>query len=385
MVSLSNHERWRRALQLPVAMHPLDDPGLYSLVDPADMLGRLRELPRQCREAWRRAQPFALSLDRRPVARVLVLGMGGSAIAGDMLAALVAGESPVPVLVLRGYDLPPGLNEDNLIIASSYSGETEETLSAFQQALATGAGKLAVTSGGRLEALARERSVPVFRIEHPGPPRAALGYSLMPLLAVARRFGLLSLDDADVEEAAAVMGWPQARAGRVEKAGLLREIDAATPAAENPAKALAERLLGRLPVVYGAGFLSPVARRWKTQLNENSKVWSSWEELPEADHNAVVGYRLPEEVRRQAFVVLLHSSHLHPRTLLRYEATRELLQEAEVEHETIEAHGRGPLAQMLSLALYGDYVSYYLALLQGVDPTPVPAIEALKKQLAQGT
>jgi len=352
-------------------MHPLDDAALYARLDPADMLGRLRELPCRCREAWQEAQAFTRALNPRPLSRVIILGMGGSAIAGDLLAALAALESPIPVLIQRGYELPPDMGEDVLVIASSYSGETEETLAAFRQALATKAQKLAMASGGQLLGLARREGVPAFTINHPGPPRAALSHSLMPLLAVACRFGLLSLGDGEVEEAVAAME------------GLLKLIDAPVPAAQNPAKALAQRLLGRLPVVYGAGFLSPVARRWKTQFNENSKVWSFHEELPEADHNAVVGYRLPEEVRKRAFILLLHSPHLHPRILLRYEATRGLLVEAGVEQEVIEARGRGPLAQMLSLVLYGDYVSYYLALLQGIDPTPTPPIQALKERLAK--
>jgi len=142
------------------------------------------------------------------------------------------------------------------------------------------------------------------------------------------------------------------------------------------------RLQGHLPVVYGAGILAEVAHRWKTQLNENSKLWCFWEELPEANHNAIVGYRLPEAIATQAFVIFLRCAALHPRIRLRYEFTRQAVDEAGVLNETVDAEGKSPLAQMLSMIFFGDYVSLYLAILAGVDPSPTTAIADLKRWLA---
>jgi len=258
-----------------------------------------------------------------------------------------------------------------LLIASSYSGNTEETLSAFQTALGSDSKKLVITTGGQLLATARANGIPAFVFRYESTPRAALGYSLMPLLAIAAKLGLIEEKSADVAEAIAVME------------ELLRRIGEDVPLAENPAKQLATRLHGRLPVIYGAGLLTDVARRWKTGLNETSEMWAFFEELPEVDHNAIVGYGLPEDIARAAFVVFLRAPSLHPRVLLRYEYTRRALAEAGVECETVEALGSSPLAQILSSVFFGDYVGLYLAVLNGVEPTPTAVIAGLKDWLTQ--
>lgn len=334
------------------------------------MLAAVRGLPQQCRSAWEQAQAFEPG-DLGGILRVVVLGMGGSAIAGDMLRVLMQRESAVPVFNVRQYELPPFIDERTLLIACSFSGNTEETLSAFEQALATPARKLAITSGGRLLATARANGVPAFTFTFAGEPRAALGFSLMPLLAVAGKAGFMQGVGRDVEEALAVM----------ERQ--LGAIGEQVPAADNAAKRLAERLHGRLPVIYGAGFLTEVAHRWKTQLNESSKVWCFYEELPEANHNAIVGYGLPGEIAERAFVVFLRSGSLPPRVLLRYEFCQRALRAAGVDFEEMEAPGESALAQMLACVLFGDYVSYYLALLNEVDPTPTTVIDELKAWLAK--
>jgi glucose/mannose-6-phosphate isomerase len=349
----------------------LDDPTTYERLDAQDMRAIVRHLPRQCSAAWKEAQTFELPDDYRDIDRVVILGMGGSAIAGDLLRALAALESPVPIVGHRAYDLPLLVDSHTLLIASSYSGNTEETLSAFQIALGGDAKKLVITTGGRLLADARANGIPAFVFHYESTPRAALGYSLMPLLAVAGKLGLIQDKSADVADAIAVME------------ELLRRIGEDVPHAENPAKQLADRLHGRLPVIYGAGLLTDVARRWKTGLNETSEMWAFFEELPEANHNAIVGFGLPPEIAKAAFVVFLTAPSLHPRTLLRYDYTRRALAEAGVECETVEAMGQSPLAHILSTVFFGDYVGLYLALLNGVDPTATAVIAGLKDRLAQ--
>jgi glucose/mannose-6-phosphate isomerase len=162
---------------------------------------------------------------------------------------------------------------------------------------------------------------------------------------------------------------------------LAGRLNEGIPLAQNPAKKLATKLAGHLIVVYGAGILSQVAYRWKTQFNENSKTWAFHEVFPELNHNAVVGYQFPRELAAGAFVILLGSNSINPRILVRSQLTAELLTRVGIEHEVVPAEGASPLSQMMSLVLFGDYVSCYLALLNGVDPWPVEAIDQLKEQL----
>ena len=352
-------------------MIDLDDPKVYEEHDPADMRGRIRELPQQCLKAWQQALGFELPSGYSSVNKVAVLGMGGSAIGGDLLSSLVAAESKVLISVNRDYDLPAYVDGNTLIIASSYSGMTEETLSSFTQALSTPAKKVVLTTGGKLKALAEQKGIPVFTIDYIAQPRAALAHSFFPLLGICQRLGLVSDKTGEVAEMAQVLESLQAT------------IDDARPTSRNPAKQLATKLHSRLMVAYGAGILSPVAQRWKTQMNENSKAWAFHEAFPELNHNAVVGYEFPPELAQRAFVILLRSQHLHPRTLIRYEVTAELLRQANVSYEIVDGLGESALSQMMSLILFGDWVSYYLALLYETDPSPVRVIDYLKKRLAE--
>jgi glucose/mannose-6-phosphate isomerase len=349
----------------------LDDERTYQRLDPAGMRERIQELPRQCSDAWALARELEMPQAYRQVQRVVILGMGGSAIGGALLAGLVADECPVPVLLVAGYDLPACVGSNSLVVASSYSGNTEETLSAFVQALDRRCPAVALTTGGRLEEIAREEDVPLIRFTYRSAPRAALGYSLTLLLGLLSRLGLIRDHGEDLEEALAVMGARQ------------ENLQPRAPMAQNPAKRLAQQLHGWLPVVYGAGFLAAVARRWKGQFNENAKSWAFWEELPELNHNAVMGYGLPTAVRDQVSVLLLRSPLDHPRVQARWEATRGLLLGEGVGVEVIWGQGERRLAQMLSLIHLGDYVSLYLAILNGVDPSRMEAIEDLKRRLAQ--
>lgn len=351
--------------------YDLDDLATYESVDPSGMRERIAELPAHCADAWRLAQALRLPESYRDVRQVVVLGMGGSAIGGALVGALVAEECPVPILGVGGYELPAYVGPEALVVGSSYSGKTEETLSAFQQAMARGCRLVAIATGGDLAALAEERGYPLLKFPPCLAPRAAIGYSVVLLLGLLYRVGLVRDYGEDLDEAVAVL----------EEWG--RELRPEVPTARNPAKRLAGQLVGRLPVVYGAGFLAPVARRWKGQFNENAKQWAIWEEMPELNHNAVVGYGMPEGVREQAYVLMLRSRLDHPRVRARWEVTRELLLREGIAVDEIWGRGESRLAQMLSLVHFGDYVSLYLAALNGVDPTPVPPIDYLKNRLAE--
>ena len=350
----------------------IDDPTRFRELDPSGMLACVGELPQQCRAAWALAQVLELPPSYGSFRHVVVLGMGGSAIGGALLQGLVAGECAVPVTVVRNYTLPAFVSgPDILAIACSHSGNTEEMLSALGDALAKGARPVAITTGGKLAALAQQKGLPLLRYDYPSQPRAALGYSFTLLLGLFCRLGLVRDHSADLKEAVQVMeAWQE-------------EIAPQVPAARNAAKSLAGRLRGRLPIVYGAGFLAAVANRWKTQINENGKHWAFFEVLPELHHNSVVGLGIPQTVRDEAIALLLRSDLDLARIQVRWDVTQELLRREGVACETLQARGASRLAQMLSLIHFGDYVSYYLAMFNEVDPTPVETIAFLKRRLAE--
>lgn len=349
----------------------LDNPDTWSAADPDDMLGRIGDLPEQCETAWATIMDTDLPLPSRDLRNVLVLGMGGSAIGGDLVRTLVWKESQIPMVVNRDYDVPAFVSEHTLAIASSYSGNTEETLSALEEAREKGATFVAVSTGGKLARRAQELSIPWVPIKYSAQPRAALGHSFILSLGILQKAGLIPDKSLDVAEAVDVMR------------NLQTEISAEIPTAKNPAKQLAIELHGKLPIVYGAGYLSEVARRWKGQLNENSKNWSFFEVLLELNHNAVLGFRFPAELAQQLVVIMLRCHLDHPRNQKRFEVTADVLEQHGVKVRVIESRGKSPLAVMLSNIHFGDYVSYYLALLNGADPSTVNVISYLKQRLAE--
>ncbi|HTY82087.1 MAG TPA: bifunctional phosphoglucose/phosphomannose isomerase [Dehalococcoidales bacterium] len=350
----------------------LDDVKNYQKLDPQNMLARIKELPMQCKEAWRDAMEFKLPRDYTEVDKVVILGMGGSAIGGDLIRSLATYEMKIPVIIHRDYGLPAYVDRKTLLIASSYSGNTEETLSGFEPAMATGAKIVAMTTGGKLQEMAESHNLPVFKIEYKAQPRAALGFSFIPALGVLQKLGLIKDKAADVEETVKVLE------------NLEKKLDEKSTAANNPAKQIAQRLFGNLPIIYGAGIAAEAAHRWKTQINENSKGWSFYEIFPELNHNATVGFPLPKEIAKKIRVVLLRSPLFNERVKLRYDVTTELLKQADVAYEFVDGVGQSALAQMVSLVSIGDYVSYYLAILYKVDPSPVKVIDYLKGRLAKG-
>lgn len=351
----------------------LDQPRTYLALDPSRLRDRIAGLGTQCGEAWAAARGLALPSGYGGARRIVVLGMGGSAIGADLVAGLLASEAPVPVLIVRGYELPGHVGDEDLVVASSYSGETAEVLSAVETAARRGGRMIALTSGGRLGAMARERSWPWLPVPYRGEPRSALGWSMLPLLAWAQQLGLIPSQHAAVEEASGLLD---------QMAG---ELGPDRALAANAAKALAARLHQRLPVIYGAGMLAPVARRWKGQFNENAKSWAAWEELPELNHNAVCGYEQPEAARDLVMVIFLEAAGLDRRLGARCEVTRRLLDRRGVAHVTVRSQGESALAQVLTTVVFGDWVSYYAALLNGVDPAPVAAIDFVKAELGRDT
>jgi glucose/mannose-6-phosphate isomerase len=352
-------------------MVDLDNPSVYRQFDKSGMLEHLRGFPEQCQRAWQKVLKFEVPREYSKASNVIITGMGGSAIGGGIVSRLALAESKLPVWVHRDYGLPAFVDENTLVIASSYSGNTEETLSAFTLSLATRAKKLVITSGGQLRDLAEKEGIPAFVIDYQAPPRAAFPHSFIPLVGIFQKLGLLPDKSADVQESVDVLN------------KLSEDLIESRPLASNPAKQLANKLWGHIAVIYGAELLSEVAQRWKGEFNENSKSWAFFESFPELNHNAAVGYEFPVAVKDKILVLMLRSSLLGPRNLLRYEATAKLLARAGIAYELVRARGQSALAQMLSLVLLGDYSSFYLAMLNEVDPTSIDAINSVKQYLAQ--
>jgi glucose/mannose-6-phosphate isomerase len=339
-------------------------------VDRSGMLDLLLDLPAQLQMGDRLGQGAELP-PATDVRAIVVTGLGGSSISGDLLRSYLYAECRIPIIVNRHYTLPAFVGPDTLVCAVSYSGNTEETLSAFEEACVRGAKLLAVSSGGRLAQMAEGARVVCVRVDGDLPPRTTLGYLFTPVLVILARLGLIADQKAPLAETIEV----------------LRELGAQyRPGIEtfrNLPKALAKDLHGKFPVIYGVqDFSDVVAYRWRTQLNENSKALASHQAFPELNHNEVVGWQGPLSGAPEIWVVLLRDTQELGRIAQQIGITKAFLQERAAGITEVWPQGHSRLARLFSLLYTGDFTSYYLALLRGVDPKPVEAIDRLKDRLA---
>jgi len=350
----------------------LDDLNRFRQIDKQDMLAEIDGLSDQLQSAWDLGQTLPLP-DTKDLQRVVIAGMGGSAIGADLLAAFALEACPVPIFVHRDYGLPGfAQGSHTLVVACSHSGNTEETLDAFEAALKHKCTIVAICTGGELAKRAGKRKIPVWTFTHTGQPRAAVGYSFGLLLALFARLKLIPDPSAGLKDALEAMKRSQ------------ESMRPDVPAVKNPAKRYAGQLMGRWVTVMGAGILAPVARRWKTQINEIAKAGANFEFLPEADHNTLAGTVYPDEVLNpHTLTMFVRAPSDHPRNRLRSDLTRKAFMLEGMNTDYIDARGKTPLAHMWSLILFGDYMAYYLAMAYGVDPTPVAALENFKAALRE--
>jgi glucose/mannose-6-phosphate isomerase len=298
--------------------------------------------------------------------------MGGSAIGADLVAASVFSSIRVPIIVHRDYGLPAfAQGQQTLVICSSHSGNTEETLDSFESALENGCSVVVICTGGELAKRAGEKNVPVWRFSHSGQPRAAVGFSFGLLLSLFACLQLIPDPAKDIAEAISAMKRSQ------------EHLRAEVPAANNPAKRYAGQLMGRWVTVMGAGILAPVARRWKGQINEVAKAGANFDLLPEANHTTLAGIINPAEMLNSSTMTLfLNSPSDHPRNKLRSVFTRQIFMVEGLNTDAVDARGESTLAHIWTLILFGDYMAYYLAMAYGVDPTPVEALVNFKNSMA---
>ena len=350
----------------------LDDLDRFRQLDTLNMLGEIDNLPDQLGYAYQLGLKHELP-EWKDFRQVVIAGMGGSAIGADLLASYCASLAPIPVSVHRDYGLPVcARGAQTLVICSSHSGNTEETLEAFEAARKAECRVIVVCTGGELAKRARENNIPVWTFDHAGQPRAAVGFSFGLLLALFQRLGFIPDQKEAIDDAVASMKRSQQR------------LKADIPAAKNPAKRYAGQLMGRWVTLMGSGLLSVVARRWKGQLNEVAKAGANFEFLPEADHNTLAGTMNPQEtLNAHTMTIFLCAPSDHPRNRLRSDLTRKAFMLEGLNTDLVEARGKSPLAHMWTMILFGDYMAYYLAMGYGVDPTPIQALVDFKQAMAE--
>jgi glucose/mannose-6-phosphate isomerase len=332
---------------------------------------RIESVPAMLKDGVQLTAPALRRIEPQRPRRLVLAGMGGSAIAGDLLRVWADREGTIPVHVCRHYEPPAWVTPEDFLVFSSYSGETEETLAAYAACRPLGARACVLTSGGTLERRARSEGLPCLSLPPGHPPRAALGYSFAALASLAGHLGILERASARIEAAALYMNGPATAWGR------------AVIESRNPAKRLAIELRDRAVVlIANARTLEPVALRWKGQLNENAKhmAWAS--PLPEMNHNEVDSFRHPRGEASRLLALLLMDPGDHPRIGRRFQWLRGHLRRLGVATLAVRAEGPDPVSRMLVTILLGDFVSYYLALLNGADPSALPGVARLKRFLA---
>lgn len=309
---------------------------------------------------------------RRDYHNIVVSGLGGSAIGGDILRTYATQQASIPVVVNRDYDLPAFAGSQTLVLAVSYSGNTEETISAYQQARRQGADIIVVSSGGKLSALAREDGYMVVEVPGGLSPRAATGYLFCPLALILDQLGIISGARDDLMETQQVLS------------SLRAEINPDNNADRNLARQLAAAMKNRIPVIWGSSSHSEVAAlRWKAQINENAKAPAYYNVFPELNHNEIVGFEAPRDLLAQLLIIILRDPGDHERVKQRIEISRAIIKEQVAQVMEVEARGQSFLARFYSIAYIGDYASYYLAVEYDINPTPVKVIDYLKAELAK--
>ncbi len=352
----------------------MTSPGDLSLeavtaIDSSNQLQDILALPEQLRDALWRVQSANLEPHDAP-GGLVVAGMGGSSIGGALARVALGDRASRPLSLARSYELPAWATPDTTVLCCSYSGNTEETLAVYEAAGALGARRITATTGGKLAEAARQDGVPVIPLPGGFQPRAAVAYSLVIALEVAGLCGVGERLHAEIDVAAA----------HAER--LVEKWRPDGPADALP-KEVARGLHGTIIQVAGAGLTTPVAYRWKTQINENAKLPCFNHELPELDHNELVGWQGAAELGRFS-AVFLDDCDLHPRVRQRIELTRGLIAGDAAVTFRLESIGGSPTERLVSLILLGDLVSLYLAVLRGVDPGPVEILDQLKQALAGG-
>ena len=354
-------------------MNKLDNLKLIKKLDCSNMLKVISGLSEQCADAYR----IGISCDiNNPVVKInniVFAGMGGSGIGSDLVKVYLERELKIPVSTCRNYTLPDFVNENTLLFCSSYSGATEETLSCFEQGLERKSFIITMGSGGKLKELSLKNNFTHVSIPQGYPPRTAIGYMSITILGVLAKLGLIKDKENDVKEKCSVLSDI-----RNKEAGIDVSLQ------NNISKQIAAKLYKKYSVIYGiADSTEAVSSRWREQIAENAKSLSSSNTLPEMNHNEIVGWKFPKKLIKNFKVIILSDKDDHKRIETRVSITRDIIKKSKVEAIVLKRENGGRLARMYSLIYIGDFVSFYLAILNNIDPTPVETIDYFKRELGK--
>ena len=342
-------------------------------IDKSDMLGLLLDFPLQCKAAAEIAARAEIKLEKRDFKKIVFVGLGASAAGGDLIRSYLYLENSRVISVFREYVLPSYVDAESLVFTLSYSGNTDETQSAYAQAKESGAGIIAISSGGKLKERALKDNVTFIQIPPGLPPRFALGYlSIIPLCILAK-LGLIESVLPAIQETIALLE-------TLKNQSLAPRIGSR----DNIAKQAALRLWNKFAVIYSSSVHFDIcARRLRSQLAENAKTLSSTQVFPDINHNEIMGWQNPRKLLKHFLVLMLRDNSMHPRVAKSMDITREIVKQEGVETLEIYSRGRGLLSRIFSLIYIGDFISFYLAILYSTDPTPIARIDYLKKKLAE--
>lgn len=324
----------------------------------------------QIEEAFKIGKSVKLKLDVKGVQNILLTGLGGSAIGGDLLRSYLSQELAIPFVVNRHYVLPEFVNKNTLVIVSSYSGNTEETISAYKDAKKRHAKILCISTGGRIAEMSKRFGHSWIKIPAGLSPRAALGYSFFPLLVALSKLGFIKSKNKDIKETINLLK---------NKAIIYGDYNSIN----NEALRLADKLKGKIPVIYSSAHLDAINLRWRGQIAENAKQLSSGHVLPEMNHNELVGWKALSNLMKQMHVIFLVDKDTHKRVAVREQITKNIILNYADGVTEVKSEGKSLLARMFSLIHFGDWVSFYLAILNNEDPEPVKVIDYLKSELAK--
>ncbi len=330
-------------------------------MDKQNMLDKLKEFPAQCKEGY--SFPLPQMQDRK-FKNVIFCGMGGSAVGGNIISTVAYESSGLPCMVNSDYSLPLWVGRETLVVITSYSGDTEETVSAMKSAKKKGSGIIAISSNGKIENLAASEKIPFIKIPGGYPPRCALGYIFFPIYRMISSLGIVP--ELHTEIFNRIKKWT---------AGFLPDRK------NNLALNITEKFYDRVPLIYSGTRLLPAITRWKTQIAENSKSFAFINVFPEMNHNEIMSWHYPRWFIKKCVPVFITSGNEHPRTKLRFEITKNIISQIQPDIVDIKVKGRTLLEEIFYLIVLGDWVSFYLAILNRVNPTEIKEISLLKKQM----
>ncbi|MFH1287686.1 MAG: bifunctional phosphoglucose/phosphomannose isomerase [bacterium] len=337
--------------------------------DKSNLFGILKNFPKMWEYASEIGRKFEVdSKYFNGIDKIVISGMGGSAIGGDIVREYVEAGFSVPVFVHRNYGLPKYVNKNTLLIMISYSGNTEETLSVYQDACRMGLKMIGLSSNGKLSEFCGKEKIPFILIPSGYSPRAVLPYLFLPILIILEKIKIISDQDKPIKETLNILK---------DMSDELSLID------KNKAFDLAEKCRRSIPIICSSQNFSSLALRWKTQINENSKAPAYAQFFPELNHNEIIGWEGDTIIEKKFEFIFLKTALEHPRNSLRMEITKDILKQKNIYANEISGRGDALLPQMVSIIYFGDWVSFYLAILNEVDPTPVKTITFLKNELGK--